>query len=62
MLARMYNEVGLTLYQIVKKEGYFAYINDGLVLAVKKGIETFNKYYGLIEKHDLYYIATVLDP
>jgi hypothetical protein len=62
MLARMYNEVGLTLHQIVKKEGHFAYIDDGLVSAVKKGIETFNKYYGLIEEHDLYYIATVLDP
>ena len=27
-----------------------------------KGKETFDKYYGLLEEHDLYYITTILDP
>ena len=62
MLARMYNEVGLTLYQISRKEGDYRNIDSGLVSAVNKGIEVFDKYYGLMDEHDLYYIATVLDP
>ena len=62
MLARMYNEVGLTLYQIARKEGDYRNIDSGLVSAVNKGIEVFDKYYGLMDEHDLYYIATVLDP
>jgi len=62
MLARMYNEVGLLLQQISRKQGPYTNIDSGLVSAVKKGKETFDKYYGLLEEHDLYYIATILDP
>jgi hypothetical protein len=62
MLARMYNEVGLLLRQISQKQGQFSHIDSDLVLAVKAGIEVFNKYYGYIGEHDLYYITTLLDP
>ena len=62
MLARMYNEVGLLLRRISQKQGPFSTIDSTLVSAVKKGIEVFEKYYSYIGEHDLYYIATVLDP
>ena len=63
MLVRMYNEVGLTLHQITRKQGEFSSIDDGLTHAIHKGIEVFDKYWGLLgDEHDLYYIATVFDP
>jgi hypothetical protein len=58
----MYNEVGLLLRQISKKQGPFAAIDSDLVSAVEVGIETFNKYYSSLREHDLYYIATLMDP
>jgi hypothetical protein len=58
----MYNKVGLILRQISRKQGSFSTIDSSLVLAVKKGIKVFNKYYSCLGEHDLYYITTVLDP
>ena len=62
MLARMYEEIGTILHQIANKEGDFRRLDSGLVSAVRKGIEVFDKYYGLMSEHDLYYVALVLDP
>ena len=62
MLARMYGEVGITLRSIIRREGDFSLIDDGLVIAVKKGKEKFDEYYKLLSENDLPYIATVLDP
>jgi len=62
MLARIYKEIGTILHQITNKEGDFRRLDSGLVLAVRKGIKVFDKYYGLMSEHDLYYVALVLDP
>jgi hypothetical protein len=62
MLARMYEEIGTILHQIANKEGDFGRLDSGLVSAVRKGIKVFDKYYGLMSEHDLYYVASVLDP
>ena len=58
----MYKEISTILHQITNKEGDFRRLDSGLVSAVRKGIEVFDKYYGLMSEHDLYYVALVLDP
>ena len=58
----MYNEVGLLLRQISKKQGPFATIDSYLMSAIEVRIETFNKYYSSLGEYDLYYIATLIDP
>ena len=57
----MYKEISTILHQITNKESDFRRLNSGLVLAVRKGIKVFNKYYSLMSKHNLYYVALVLD-
>jgi hypothetical protein len=58
----MYNKVGILLRKISEKQGQFSVVGSDLVTAVNAGIDTFNKYYNSLGEHDLYYIATILDP
>lgn len=62
MLARLYGEVGVLLKRIIRGDGEFALIDQGLISGVQKGKETFDKYYDLLSDTDLPYIASVLDP
>jgi hypothetical protein len=40
----------------------WATVNDAIHTAVSGGIEKLNKYYKLMKKQDIYYVASVLDP